>query len=652
MPLIRILAAVLGLVLGLMWFFPILPSGDGPYQTMNWISRIKEGQLPGRDFDVFHGLGVLWFHAVLALPASTARGVIYVHAMGSVIAQFLLWMAVFQSQERTWGKSLWCSAALCGLVALSAGVPLANFNTLLAAGHSMIGARVALTLVVLFIAHLLTSSGRIKGWYCSIVMGTAAGLGAWISTDQATAATMMAVAYTFFGALSVKGSWPVRLLQACLAAAGAGVIAVFAYLFLVWLATEGSPERTLAYWWKYIPAVQFSYFGGAPDPFFRTLKDLLNPGLLVFLGVSASMHLVGFRWRRPGQTPLVIGLAGYGAVSLLPLIATLALHYLSGVFCTGLISLLVSGFPKFLCQRAPKVLARPVIRYSCYFAVVLFAARMAQVHLKNTSCVKEPGLLACELHPGLNAEASAAPDFVKAARSPETGGTLLRAFYRGMPEVSTGQPGVGRYDYIIHALGDDQREEYLKALQSTNPVFLRTPAQSNFIFSQWIWHQWPELWTWILERYRFETIWNGSSYWRRIIGDGSMPKRKLEAEIRSHDGKVEVTCLEAPAPGSLLALTISYRSKPVGGPLAGFVDRCTRVTVKGSGVLDSQSFSWPPGHGELMVKRLLLIPTPGAVPSVGIITEGPLLASELEIVGVEAEELKSEALSALQQTFQ
>ena len=39
-----------------------LPPVDGPYQTANACRRILAGQIPGRDFVVFHGLGLNWYH--------------------------------------------------------------------------------------------------------------------------------------------------------------------------------------------------------------------------------------------------------------------------------------------------------------------------------------------------------------------------------------------------------------------------------------------------------------------------------------------------------------------------------------------------------------------------------------------------------------
>lgn len=35
---------------------------DGPFQLFNWLRRIDHGQLPGRDFNCFHGLGIPYIH--------------------------------------------------------------------------------------------------------------------------------------------------------------------------------------------------------------------------------------------------------------------------------------------------------------------------------------------------------------------------------------------------------------------------------------------------------------------------------------------------------------------------------------------------------------------------------------------------------------
>lgn len=651
----HLLSAAFLMVVGLAWLYPIIPSGDGPFQTLNWISRIKEGQLPGRDFDVFHGIGVLWTHALLALPFGATREVIWVHYLGSLIAQWLLWSSVFRAAGRSWGNAMSFGAALCGLMSLTSGIPFANLAMMIGAGHSMVGARVALPLLGLFLAQRTTESSQSDNcWKAGLCMGGAAGFGAWFATDQALASLMMAIVVAIAHAWCA-GSHPpaVRMIRTLTSVAMVIMVAAATYGSLLWLTTGGAVDQCLTYWWKTLPKVQFWYFGGAPNNYLHGWRDFLDPSILILGFASIGLHVAGLIHRRPGQWPLRLGLAAYGLVSLLPLLGMFFPHYLSGLWCTGLIGILMARWPDRVVGRLFAKVPSSTIRIVLITACLVLSARTIQVQWKNKARCRNPEQLRCSLSGEKSVEkiGGTVPEFVLAEFRDRPSPNLLRAFYRATPEISLGQPGVGRFDYIIHALGNEQQEEYRDILKSSPPLFFRVPTRASFQYVIWLWHQWPELWLDLLSNYRLQDLHDGSAYWRRIERSIEVERKASAVQTVIEEGVTVIRPEERTLPGALLHLKITYHTEPIHGPLASVVDKMTRVTLRPSGVVDDQAFSWAPGP-VARTKDVYLVPAANADLEVRLAAEGPLLSSRLLVDSVVAEEIRGFDVEGLNKTLQ
>jgi hypothetical protein len=437
-----------------------------------------------------------------------------------------------------------------------------------------------------------------------------------------------------------------------LRAIGAAILCVLtgliAYIALLSVATGGHAVRALDYWWRVLPSVQFWYFGGTPGTFFHRLSDLLNPDICLYASAAFLLHYLGFRFRKPGLLTLHVGLFGYGVVSLLPLLGALGLHYLSGLWCTGLIAVFISEMPgrlrSWLGTGAFRSMLNAIFSIACLGAL----ARVAFLQSKNKSRLKNPAELHCSVLPsnGSPARSSFIPAFVGSEAERNPGPDLMRSFYRSIPEISLNQGGVGRYDYIIHALGVQQQSEYLAALEQVPPLFLRTPVQKSFPHAQWLWHHWPDLWLWILSRYQFEGIHAGSSYWRRSPEMQAPKFRSIPAEFSMIDNVARITARSHASGSRLWKLRVTYSTKPIAGPISGPVDRMTRVVVSVAGVCDSQPFAWPPSS-KSTTREVLLIPLADAGVNMEIECRGPLLNSKLEVEAISLEECETIGLAGL-----
>jgi len=638
----------------LAWLYPITPSGDGPYQTLNWISRIKEGQVPGRDFDVFHGVGVLWVHAILAVPFGSVRGLIWVHYLGSLFLQWLLWNFVLKSTGRPWKRASLESAAVCGIMNLTMGIPLGNVSILVSGGNSMVGARVALPLICLFIAQrMIRPLEKGGGLRSGVFMGAAAGAGAWFATDQAPASLIMGIviSVSVVGSASV-GSRSLRLICSFSAIVMVVAMAMFTYLLLLWLTTGGSVEACLTYWWSVLPQVQFWYFGGAPNAYFHDIRDLLNPTILVLLSASLGLHWIGWKLRYHEQVPLRLGLIAYGLVSLLPLMGMLFPHYISGLWCTGLVGLLTARRPDrlvdFLLSRA----SLRAIKISLGLICAVLSVRAAQVQWKHKSRCLSPDMLPLRLSGAISeGDSSAVPDVVRTESMAHPSSNTLRAFYRGVPEIILRQPGVGRFDYIIHALGDQQHREYIQALKSSPPLYLRVPCQKSYLYSQWLWHQWPDLWEDVITGYRFQEVFDGSAYWKKVDREFAAERSPVVLKVNYEGGTAVIRSEGSSLSGGLLHVTVAYHTEKVQGPFASLVDRMTRVTLRSSGVLDEQPFSWQP-CSSAKIRDFYLIPKGGQDIEIRMSAEGPIFSSRLVVTSAVAERVKGVDIDGLAKTLE
>lgn len=621
----------LAFLLWIDWAYVVLPPGDGPFQTINWISRIKEGQVPGKDFDVFHGLGLLWFHALLAVPFDSVRALVYVHGIGSFFCQCVLWTLVLRMQGHSARMAFLLGISLITLMKLSEVLPFLNLAIVVNAGHSLTGARVALALISVMTTYEISRRLMKNALLKVAFIGFGGGLAAWFSTDQALASIAAVIIFSAASTDNTVNSIAGKCFHAVSHMILAGVVALGSYFTLVSLATLGHAGTPLEYWWKILPENQFWYFGGAPNIYLRHLSDMFDPTIVCLVVVGALLHGYGLVMRKPGNLIMHCGLLMYGLVSLLPLLGMYSAHYLSGLVTTGIISFCYSRMPRFNAVNN-KIWA--VGNVLTVLAILVIGLRMISNRKRHGYYEKNThGLVLTSVSNASVDPNGVVPDFVSKAYStqdPSNSENVLRAFYRGTPEIAMRQRGVGKYDYIIHALGDGQKADYKEKLLGDPPRFLRVPTQKNSIYFQWLWHQWPELWEGILNEYDYEGVYNGSAYLRRvdkpdIVFDQNVPLKLLKNgatnEIHADAEFLHLT---------LLRLKVKYRTTRAGQLLAKPFDKMTRVNVAASGVVDDQAFAWPSSDA-YQTRHVLYLAKSSSEFCIRISADGLLFPSNIEI---------------------
>lgn len=629
------------------WIFPIVPSGDGPFQTINWILRIREGQVPGRDFDVFHGLGILWSHALLAIPFQSMRGIIFVHYFGALFFQGVLLSCVARFQLISWEKSILAGCMILACVRLTEAISFANFASLISAGHSLIGSRVALALLCIVISIRYSGKYSVGMLRKNLIFSLGAGCAAWFATDQALASIMAAAAISVSSAFLLSKGWRKGCLLVLPIFVTSVASSILVYASLIYISTLGNVKLPMEYWWQVLPKVQFWYFGGAPNAFVREWTDVMEWRMILLLVCCLIMHIYGIVMRKPGNLPYHLGFSVYGVCSLAPMVGIFASYYFAGLFCSGLISLMMARFPEtsWVRHKIPLIMKVGVCTVTLTLSVKIASNRM-----KHNDRFAQPEVLnKISADNQMKHQSRALPAFVMEEfelLDAKERDNILRAFYRAAPEIALNQKGVGRYDYIIHALSEEHKQQYERDLMRHPPLFLRVPCQKNFLYAQWLWHQWPQLWTSILSQYRFESLHNGSAYWRRISPKPLSVLGVVPISLGVASGGYRIKVEEGYRESTILRFKVTYRSIRRGGVIGGATDRLTRVTVSQSGVHDGQSFSWPSGM-EFQTREVMVVPQASASVEVSIVTEGPLLSSDLEVSAVTVERLSCAHIDGL-----
>lgn len=516
---------------------------DGAFQLYNPLRRMADGQIPGRDFPFFHGVGVPWLH----YPFFVVLG-------GNIFAsEFVRWMlspVLFAISGGLFLRALlgtW-QRAVIGLAALVA-VSLLWSPALFEPGNSLIGIRSMTPLLVA--AALLwpvRRSRRLWGFveaHTSLILAyVLLGVAVATGTEQGVAAVGAFLLVRFF-VNSRRLGFGLRLIGQT----AVDVVAVVASILLVMtILTAGHPIRALTYalfdvpgdqGWVFgsypniglnLPALIWSLQGGPALDFRQTV-----PGYLVAVAVSVGLLVVARLMRLIGSRQIAVFafLWLYGLAVLGSLIGYINLNdqmaplgRVSAAIAVGLgvliaLTLFARGEAALRERHADgTAIARAVAaRFVPATAIVVVglaimawtipprAALFAQIPKKE---VLVKGWAAPHqtddviAGPGYRAALEAFDPYIADGASVWSTYTSLYSSVRG---VFTEAPG--GEDYIIHALGKDRREAYEQGFIDSEPDNVITTNPQYTIYEEWLWGRYPRFFEQLLTRYTL-TAYNGS----------------------------------------------------------------------------------------------------------------------------------------------
>ncbi|MDP8990036.1 MAG: hypothetical protein M3N41_08155 [Acidobacteriota bacterium] len=478
-----------------LWFdgFP----DNGPFQIFDPLRRIAAGQVGGRDFVFFHGIGVPYLN--YPLFALFGGKTLIASEFSRQLTSFVLFVlslgafAWITCRRKPW---VWMGAAVSVLV-IEVFFPMAA-----APGHSLISLRSTMPIFA-FVALQLP----VRHWLKAALTGVFVGAGFVCGTEHGIS---LALALAFVCVVNVMQDFhQVRTLGqrgraslmftmiALVAAAMTGAL-----LLLLLCGVAGS-LKVIHYNLVELPADQFWFFGSPPLPYFGAWSELVSDHhvILCFLPTCfALIVLVCFlvkSWNCPLRLgrdwqALAILMVFYGVVTGVPLLGILSRHYafplVRTMVLTGLLILANTGGPRLSLRWT-------LARWQGWPAVAGFAfvavCTIASAALCYNSTVLAVGLVR-HIRSGSNSYSrfldshwdsfmTDATQLIDANRKRPT--VSLWSVYSTLLEWHYGifHPAE---DYIIHAVGPERWRHYVATFEKTQPEFVQTRTQS-FDFQEW-----------------------------------------------------------------------------------------------------------------------------------------------------------------------
>lgn len=425
---------------------------NGSFQLFDPLRRIAAGQVPGRDFMVFHGIGALLVHYPLFAEFGANLYASEVSRIANtpfffVLAPFVVAYLASRSMAFAFGTTI---------VMLLAG-PIV-FLQIYDPSNSMLGVRSAFA--VFACAAFLIVDPRRRLCIATLFIALAI-VG---STEHGAA---VAIGTLLIGILVLAARRTVTVITPVIAgiALALGIFALFSARELVDL---------LRYYYSEIPGDQPWYFGADPNPF----------------GVNGFLHMFGQPefWLRASISLICLTLV---AVRLLKdgisdKLSAALVFIAYGVITLGTMNgyVFYGNMEPFVraCVFAALIAWTPKIRSPRWLDMVLAGAFLLSIAVvfspKHPPTSDDKPVLGVHL-------AKRWRDHLSQVNSRVPADDHLWADYTGLVEAT--HPGFQpTSDYIIHALGHRRREEYAALFGEVAPTWVRLNNMCSWSYGTWL----------------------------------------------------------------------------------------------------------------------------------------------------------------------
>ncbi|HET9425389.1 MAG TPA: hypothetical protein VFO55_08465 [Gemmatimonadaceae bacterium] len=489
---------------------------DGPFQLFNGLRRIADGQRLGGTFQVFHGPGVPYLHFIPFwlfggdfLASELSRQLV------SILAAVIVLVAFFRAWTGSWRVGLPLS-----VVALSTLIPL-RVNALLFPINSMIGLRSTMPIVIGI--HLLL---RPAGWRASLERAALFALALAFGIEQGMAAIGGYILLQVLIAIRTRRAQePLR----GLATVAAGIAF---YALLVFIMSPSGFASVMRFNFREVPADQMWYFGGPPNAFFFSwwqLFTIFEHPVWSALIIAALVYAVRRYWKgfaAPDSAARVAEafLTVYAVVSTASMLGTFNTVYQQPAVRIGLFIGLIAIRRWWLARRDTLKISDQLRRRApAYASFALVGYAVAGWPLATIAVVRTP-LHIAYAHgylgdgPVLSREwqfterigdAVVADQVARNGRKP-----VLWSTYASYLEYKHDlfHPS---FDYIIHALGPRNHEEYARRFVEVKPDIVQTLAPTYTGYEEWLSaHHW-NFYRPLLRDYSMVAVGPWSYFWTR-----------------------------------------------------------------------------------------------------------------------------------------
>ena len=521
---------------------------DGAFQLYNPLRRLADGQVIGRDFPFFHGVGVPLLH----YPVFAALGE---NLFASEMSRWLMSPVLFFATGYVFFRVLlggWQRAFIA--LAIYVAIVIPKVNNIVEPGNSLIGIR---TMAPLLIAAALLATPRkdrrIAGFVQTntplLVAYALLGVAVALGTEQGLAATGAFLLVRFFlNWRRLRLGW--RLIVQTAVDAAAAVFSIFVTLSIL---TLGNAPAALRYALIDVPQDQGWVFGAVPNVTV-TLDSLwwaLIGGPELVIGgevprywitglIAAALMIIATRMRIVGQREISVSffLWIYGVAVLVSLIGYINLADQLAPFgrvSAAILAGLVVSMGLTLVSRAesgrrratsaggsPRSWYLPVIRLvaASGLLVAVIAAALQSVPMRDEILKSVPKkALVGALISGPWDDYAVSSDGWRAtldqfgALIPP--GASIWSTYSSLYESTRDvfNPAPGGEDYIIHALGPQRREEYQRAFAADPPDAVITMNPYYTAYEEWLWSRYPDFYEALLTKYSIASISGSHVLW-------------------------------------------------------------------------------------------------------------------------------------------
>jgi hypothetical protein len=586
---------------------------DGPFQTFNPLRRIAAGQHGGVDFQFFHGLGLPYLlYPLYALGGKTIFSSELSRELLSVLAFALTIIAISAAASRDRVVTIISCAAV-----FAVSMPLQFLAT---GGISMVGLRsTAPVLLAVVLLLPLRTAARLAA-SAAIIAATLA-----LGTEQGMAVVAA------FGAMQLLLAIKRRTLRPLVDAAISIASGVAAYVgFLLIVGGVAGCRNALRYAFRDVPADQFWYFGTPPNRFlgqwFDVFGDMFYAPTFGFC-LMVTLIVVAILWRaRTERDERVLH-----AVSVLLIYGLLSSASYFGYIYPGnafpmlratflaLLALASYGWVAFRHRGDRRT--RSVIVGALYAFVTLLVAAdvvftvadLQWLILARYRTFVEQGRR-WDLSPRWKWDMAISHRLL----GPALPGVKPRIWctFAGLVDADYGtfHPS---FDYIFHALGDENRRAYIDAFRRTRPDYVETLRPSVIGYELWLREAHWDFYSDLLHGYEPAAITSHSLWWKR----GRVTPFVEHAGAAFNIGP-EGTLTTLPLPHfdtrvAIAVVTLRYRLTnpwkrvPVAGQLPRHLFRI-------HGALNGDAVALSPYRTEAEIPIFV---RNGQTPSIGVITE-------------------------------
>jgi hypothetical protein len=495
---------------------------DGALQFFNPLRRLAAGQRPGRDFEVYHGVGLPY----LLVPLFRALGGdIYASEIIRQIAVPATLVAGYAGVFAAFTRSLRRTVVLTTLATLATmALPL---TTILIPGSSILGVRTAMPLAL--IAVLALPANRVR----LIAEGALLGLMPLLSVEQGTSVVIAYVgAFLLATVRSESRSDDARRLLAVV-----GIMAVTFGGVLLIIAGPRGIAGVIHYAAVDIPGDQFWFFGAPPSPALDAISRITTrPDIIVILVIGLvsavwAVRAIGRRGTRSDPAAIALAvLAIFGLLSAAPLVGSWLRGYTNGLVRALLITLLVVLDRRAQWGLGSGYTLAPRRWWPEWTAIVLFLLALVTDTVQVLDVITAPEAVVAGEY---NLSKSMSDDWrstirlaqSEIARTPRLGGaTPIWSTYSGVVDAAAGVINPSRFDYLIHALGAKNRADYLESFRKAKPAIVQTIDPGATLFEEWLEVTNWEFYRTLVIGYRNTVAGPWSIFWERLPSSGSEPR--------------------------------------------------------------------------------------------------------------------------------